>query len=163
MSGTKNLQDESCLLTHQNSSVFLIKQRSEVPRNNRNAFGSNLFSHISKIFLKLIFDDHSLPVLPEIHGALSLRDSNSKFHVDATWNWNFWTNSSAFATCTMFTSQLTVACQFNHWEADRKVDRTVVIQTTSTNPSSRLFKSSPSDLYAISARECTSAGDGQQG
>lgn len=58
---------------------------------------------------------------------------------------------------------LTVACLFNHWEADRKVDSSGVVQTTSTNPSPSLLKNSASDLYAISARECTSAGDGQQG
>lgn len=34
--------------------------------------------------MKLISDDHLLPVLPEIHGAL--RDSNSKFDADVTCN-----------------------------------------------------------------------------
>lgn len=32
----------------------------------------------------LISDDHLLPVSSEIHGALNLRDSNSKFHADVT-------------------------------------------------------------------------------
>jgi len=61
-----------------------------VPRPNRNAFGNGLLNHISKIFLKLISDDHLLPVPSEICGTLNLSDSNSKFHDDITQNWNFW-------------------------------------------------------------------------
>lgn len=44
--------------------------------------------------------------------------------------------------------RLTASSQFSQWQTDRKTDSTVVVQATSINHSSNLFKSCPYDLHA---------------